>query len=92
MKSYAFLLGLILISIISSSTYAKKMDTKSSNKTSDRNSRLSTEMNFNDMMVRGKYQYSGELAATVEKEKSLADLLGVRKDFKDRMLLTSERN
>jgi hypothetical protein len=47
--------------------------------------KLSTSVDFNDRTVGGKYMYSTESITTVENDKSLDDLIGVRKNFKDRI-------
>jgi len=47
--------------------------------------RLSTNVEFDALTVHGRYQYAAEATAKVEKEKVLFDLLGPRKDFKDRL-------
>lgn len=43
------------------------------------------EHNFEDLLVQGKYHFSDEAVTTVEEDKVLDTLLGVRADFKDRM-------
>lgn len=48
------------------------------------NSQLGTSFSFEAASVRGKYQMAGQGVATVEDEKVLDDLLGLRKSFKDR--------
>ncbi len=55
-------------------------------KTKNKNSTpsLSTSINFNDQMVGGKYQSPFEALTIVEDEKSIDDLIGVRKNFQDR--------
>ena len=53
--------------------------------------KLSTDINFNDLLVRGKYQFSDSAVASVENEKTLKDILGVRLHFKDRLNQDSER-
>jgi hypothetical protein len=55
-------------------------------------SHLSTDVNFEDQLVNGKYAYPDEAIATVEDEKLLNDLLAVRKNFKDRLKESSLRN
>ena len=50
-----------------------------------------TNHNFDDHGVTGKYQMPDEALAKVENEKSLSDLLGVRKHFKDRLAEASEQ-
>jgi hypothetical protein len=54
--------------------------------------RLGTDFNFSDAQVRGKYHSAGEGLVTVEDEKSLVDLLGVRRHFKDRLQADTTRN
>lgn len=44
-----------------------------------------TEVSFEDVLVQGKYHFSDEAVTTVEEDKVLDSLLGVRKDFKDRI-------
>ncbi len=46
--------------------------------------KVSTQVDFDDRLVGGKYQYSTEAITKVEDDKSLEDLIGVRKNFKDR--------
>ena len=50
-----------------------------------------TEVNFEDVLVQGKYHFSDEAVTTVEQDKVLDGLLGVRKDFKDRMKKSAAR-
>jgi hypothetical protein len=54
--------------------------------------KLGTKFNFEDMMVKGKYQYPDEAITSVEDEKGLNDLLGVRKHFKDRLQQSATRH
>lgn len=51
---------------------------------SSKKSQLGTSFSFDAASVRGKYQMNGQGIATVEDEKVLDDLLGLRKNFKDR--------
>lgn len=46
---------------------------------------LSREVIFDGSMVNGRYHMAGEAVATVEDEKPLNDLIGLRRDFKDRL-------
>lgn len=46
--------------------------------------KLSTNVDFNDQLVGGKYQSPMEALSVVEDEKSIDDLIGVRKNFQDR--------
>ena len=44
-----------------------------------------TNVNFEDLLVSGQYHFSDEAVTTVEEDKVLNSLIGVRTDFKDRM-------
>lgn len=48
------------------------------------NGQLGTNFSFDAASVHGKYQLAGQGVATVEDEKVLDDLLGLRRQFKDR--------
>jgi hypothetical protein len=52
----------------------------------------STEMSFDDVLVQGKFQFADEAVATVEGDKVLDALLGVRTDFKDRLKKSAARH
>jgi hypothetical protein len=54
-------------------------------------SSLSTDVRFDSDTVYGKYQFADEALATVEDEKLLTSLLGVRTDFKDRLQLETKK-
>lgn len=69
--------------------HAKKKSVVAKAKASD--AHLQTNHNFDDHGVTGEYQMPDEALARVENEKSLADLLGVRKHFKDRLAEASEQ-
>jgi hypothetical protein len=49
----------------------------------------STEHSFDDMLVQGKYHFSDEAVTTVEEDKVLDSLIGVRTEFKDRLQQSS---
>lgn len=50
-----------------------------------------TEHSFEDMLVQGKYHFSDETVSTVEEDKVLDALIGVRTQFKDRLEQSAER-
>ena len=50
-----------------------------------------TDHSFDDMLVQGKYHFSDEAVTTVEEDKVLDALIGVRTDFKDRLEQSAER-
>ncbi len=47
--------------------------------------------NFEDLLVQGKYHFTDEAVSTVEEDKVLDSLLGLRADFKDRMVQSAEQ-
>ncbi len=47
--------------------------------------KLTTDAQFNDQVVGGQYQTPFEAVSTVENEKSIDALIGVRKNFQDRI-------
>lgn len=61
-------------------------------KASQRMKKLSTNVNFEDLLIKGQYQYPDEALVTVEDEKDLDDLLQVRPHFKDRLSQASMRH
>jgi len=50
-----------------------------------------TDVSFEDVLVQGKYHFSDEAVTTVEQEKVLDALLGVRTDFQDRIDQSTEQ-
>jgi len=51
-----------------------------------------TDVSFDDVLVQGKYHFSDESVTTVENDKVLDALLGVRTDFKDRLKKSAARH
>ena len=45
----------------------------------------STEVSFDDVLVQGKYHFSDDVVTTVEEDKVLDSLIGIRTDFKDKI-------
>ena len=65
---------------------------KTANKqTSQATDKKSTDMSFDELLVQGKYHFTGEAVTTVEQDKVLDGLLQVRKDFKDRIQQSAAR-
>jgi hypothetical protein len=52
---------------------------------------MSREIVFDGSNVNGRYHSAGEAVARVESEKELNNLIGVRKDFKDRLAMERAR-
>ncbi len=55
-------------------------------------SKRTTDVSFEDVLVQGKYHFSDEAVTTVEQDKILDALLGVRTDFKDRLKKSAARH
>lgn len=51
-----------------------------------------TDVSFDDVLVQGKYHFSDDSVTTVENDKVLDALLGVRTDFKDRLKKSAARH
>ncbi len=66
--------------VLSSSAGEDKKTAVSEKETSSK-----TEHSFEDLLVQGKYHFSDEAVTTVEEDKVLDSLLGLRTDFKDRI-------
>jgi hypothetical protein len=75
------LLVLIFIAVGVQAAETAKSDAKSSQ----------TNHSFEDLLVQGKYHFTDEAVSTVEEDKVLDALLGVRADFKDRMQKSAEQ-
>jgi hypothetical protein len=87
MKSLLVILALITAAQSSfASTAVKATKAKQAN-----DSKIGTDHNFDDKVVSGKFQYPDEATATVDDEKLMDDLIGVRKNFKDRLKESAER-
>lgn len=85
MKKYLAMMAVILLS--SFSFAAAPAETAATAKPAKKNSQ--TDMNFEDLLVSGQYHFSDEAVTTVEEDKVLNSLIGVRTDFKDRMKQSS---
>ena len=89
MKSISFrtMAICLLTLLVSSVSFAEKKAI------SDDKSQAKTEMshNFEDLLVQGKYHFTDEAVSTVEEDKVLDSLLGLRADFKDRMVQSAEQ-
>lgn len=77
----------LLTLLVSSASFAEKKAT------SEDKGQAKTEMshNFEDLLVQGKYHFTDEAVSTVEEDKVLDSLLGLRADFKDRMVQSAEQ-
>jgi hypothetical protein len=82
MKQLRIVLALLLVLSFSAAEAVNHKKKKSVQKVK---SNLGTSYVFEDGVVHGKYQYADESVSTVENEKVLNSLLGVRRDFRDRL-------
>ncbi len=53
--------------------------------------KLGTDFVFDDSLMSGRYQFATEGVVTVENEKGIVDLLGVRQHFKDKLAIEQTR-
>ena len=74
--------GLMVVATVLMFGTAHAQNTKSKNQ----------EVSFEDLLVEGKYHFSDEAVVTVEDDKILDALLGVRRDFKDKIEQSASRN
>jgi hypothetical protein len=79
MMKYALILSLAFCAGVAEATPEKPVVEKNSA------SKKAQDMNFEDLLVSGQYHFSDEAVTTVEEDKVLNSLIGVRSDFKDRM-------
>lgn len=83
-KMMWILIGILGLGI--SATAATKAEEEAAKKKDS-----STAHNFEDLLVQGKYHFSDESVTTVEEDKVLDSLIGVRSDFKDRLKKSTAR-
>lgn len=88
MKTVMGLLISAVCLLISPATLAEK---KAATTTSADQAKTETSHNFEDLLVQGKYHFTDEAVSTVEEDKVLDSLLGLRSDFKDRMVQSAEQ-
>lgn len=74
MIKYALIAAFTLLSGVASAAPEKAVANKKNQ-----------DVNFEDLLVSGQYHFSDEAVTTVEEDKVLNSLIGVRTDFKDRM-------
>lgn len=88
MKLALVAFALIFSSVSFSAESAPKNPVTSTNN-SPSNSKVTQTHNFEDLLVQGKYHFSDEAVTTVEDDKVLDSLIGVRSEFKDRIKQSS---
>ena len=86
MRNIIFVLTALVLSVSAAGATSKTgapAKSKAAKKAPKKN--LTQEAVFNGATVNGKYQIAGGAVTAVENEKSLNDIIGGRKDFKDRL-------
>lgn len=83
MRTLGLMTALILLSAVQFSAEAQS---------SGQPVKLEKNISFEDMLIQGKFQFKDETVMTVEQDKVLDGLLGVRKDFKDKIKRSASRN
>lgn len=83
----SFILAVIAIFSFSGAMAAEKAVPATTKKQDPKASQ--TQHDFEDLLVQGKYHFSDEAVTTVEDDKALDSLIGVRSDFKDRIKQSS---
>jgi hypothetical protein len=84
-------IGFLFVSSSAVSAPAPKISNSSAEAANNKKSAVSTSHNFEDLLVQGKYHFSDESVTTVEEDKVLDALIGVRSDFKDRLKKSTAR-
>ncbi len=87
MRNIILVLTVVVVSASAGATSAKNTAsaTTKSKATKAPKKKLTQEANFTGATVNGKYQIAGGAVSAVENEKTLNDIVGGRKDFKDRL-------
>jgi hypothetical protein len=83
--------AILVIALVIGSMTQPALAKAKSKSASNSKSGLGTDHVFSAADVRGRYQYPAGGTVTVENEKELVDLLGVRKHFKDRLTTETTR-
>lgn len=87
MTSKTFLLALAALTLLISAVVQAAPE-----KAAAAPQKKTTDVSFDDVLVQGKYHFSDEAVTTVEQDKVLDALLGVRTDFKDRLKKSAARH
>lgn len=87
MKIVVFLIAFIGCLVVASQSLAAAAKTEAGKKAGA----VATSHNFEDLLVQGKFHFSDESVTTVEDDKVLDALIGVRSDFKDRLKKSTAR-
>jgi hypothetical protein len=83
---------LMALAALHSSAFAQESGEQAKKEEAQKRKKKSTDVSFEDVLVQGKYHFSDEAVTTVEGDKVLDALLGVRTDFKDRLKKSASRH
>jgi hypothetical protein len=92
LTALAGLMATLAVAATATATPQKNAKAKAATQFAEDAKKLKTDHSFNDASIHGRYQYADEGTVTVENEKSLIDLLGMRRHFKDRFAAEKTRN
>jgi hypothetical protein len=85
-RIYPLSLGLVLmLSLLSGAVHADTTPAPRATPTSKAKKKLLTDVSFSGSSVDGRYHSAGDAVAEVDKEKQLNSLIGMRKNFHDRL-------
>ena len=79
------ILGGIMILLLSGVTVAALAASKAAGSKIEDAKKKASNLSFEDLLIQGKYHVQNESVSTVEADKILDALLGLRKDFRDRV-------
>jgi hypothetical protein len=89
-------LVVLILSLIGFSGFSAEIEKKevlatAESAPSSKKKKKTTDVSFEEVLVQGKYHFSDEAVTTVEEDKVLDALLGVRTDFSDRIKKSVKR-
>ncbi len=79
--------AVLIVGFLPMAAYAAPGETSSANR-----GKKATDVSFEDLLIQGKHHFSDEAVVTVEEDKVLDSLLGIRKDFRDRVRRSATRH
>lgn len=88
-RFFSRLIFAMICLLMGSAGYADKNEAGKETAKNEKKNTSNTQHSFEDLLVQGKYQFSDEAVTTVEEDKVLDSLIGVRQDFKDRLKKTA---
>lgn len=88
-KFFSIARTFICLSLLSTAGFAAQESSAKASPPKAEQAKKNRELSFDDLLVQGKYQMAREAVVTVEEDKALNSLLGLRKDFKDRIKISA---